>query len=91
VTFPSKVFAYLSAGLLVLSTKASAVDLICGNACFYFETETPKSLAGAMKELICNFSGIRQRLDLTEVLKRYSLEGTAERLKQFATGLGVKI
>jgi glycosyltransferase involved in cell wall biosynthesis len=90
VTFPSKVFAYLSAGLLVLSTKASAVDRICGNACLYFETETPQSLASAMKELISNYSAIRQRLDLTEVLTRYSIEGTAARLKHFASGLGIK-
>jgi glycosyltransferase involved in cell wall biosynthesis len=90
VTFPSKVFSYLSAGLLVLSTKASAIERICGNACFYYETETPQALAGAMKELICNLSAIRERLDLTEVLRRYSIEGTAERLKHFASGLGIK-
>jgi glycosyltransferase involved in cell wall biosynthesis len=90
VTFPSKVFAYLSSGLLVLSSKASAVERVCGNACVYYQTETPQALAGVMKELISNYSAIRQRLDLTEVLTRYSIEGTAARLKHFASGLGIK-
>ena len=55
VTFPSKIFTYFSAGLVVLSSKASAVEELCGNACFYYEEETPQSLGRAMKELMTNF------------------------------------
>jgi glycosyltransferase involved in cell wall biosynthesis len=89
VTFPSKVFAYLSAGLLVLSSKASAVEGVCGKACLYYETETPQALACAMKRLLHRSPEIRQQLDSAEVFSRYSIEGTAARLKQFASGLGI--
>jgi glycosyltransferase involved in cell wall biosynthesis len=89
VTFPSKVFAYLSAGLLVLSSKASAVELVCGKACLYYEGETPQALAGAMKGLLHRSQELRQQLDSAEVFSRYSIEGTAARLKLFASGLGI--
>lgn len=81
VTFPSKVFTYLAAGLLVISSKAGAVEEICGNACFYYAEEAPQSLAGAMKEVMADFSGVRQKLDLASVSGRYSIEATTARLR----------
>jgi glycosyltransferase involved in cell wall biosynthesis len=89
VTFPSKVFTYLSTGLLVISSRAGCVEQICGNACFYYEEETPQSLAAAMKEVIEHFSAIRQKLNLSAVHKRYSFEATAARVRRMLQTIGV--
>ncbi len=83
VTFPSKVFTYLAAGLMVISSKASGVELVCGNACLYYEEETPQSLAAVMKEVIEHFSTVRQELDRSMTCKRYSLEATTLRLQRW--------
>ena len=89
VTFPSKVFTYLSAGLVIISSRASEVDKICGKACLYFDEETPQSLTAAMNEAIADFAAICQRLDRTEVTQHYSVPATTVRLQKFlrATGL----
>lgn len=89
VTFPSKIFTYLSAGLLVISSKAGAVEELCGNSCFYYAEETPQSLAAAMKTVMANFSTVRQRLDLTGVSDRYSPEATTARLRHMLQAAGV--
>ena len=88
VTFPSKVFTYLSAGLLVISSKACGVEAVCGNACLYFEEETPQSLAAAMKEVIEHFSAVRQKLDRSAICERYSLEATTVRMKRLLNAIG---
>lgn len=89
VTFPSKVFSYLSAGLLVISSKAGCVEEICGKACFYYEDETPRSLADAMKAVIADFPGVRQQLDLTAVSGQYSFEATTARVRRMLQTIGV--
>jgi len=83
VTFPSKVFSYLSAGLVVLSSKASSVDSICGRACLYFDEETPESLAEAMLRIIASPGAIERAVDTSAVMEHYSIEGTAKRLSRF--------
>ena len=88
VTFPSKVFGYLSAGLLVISSRASGVEQICGKSCLYFGEETPEGLARAMTETAGDFAAARQRADVGEVSRLYSLEGTVPRLKRFLEEIG---
>jgi glycosyltransferase involved in cell wall biosynthesis len=88
VTFPSKVFTYLSVGLMVISSPAGAVPQLCANACFYYEQETPQSLAGAMRAVIDNFQAVRQKLDLSVVCERYSPEATTARLKRLLKTIG---
>jgi hypothetical protein len=80
VTFPSKLFHYLSSGLLVLSSKASAVEQVCGMACRYYEAETPEALAQAMADLIQNYDCIRK--EIRDISGEYSVEATAHRLKR---------
>jgi glycosyltransferase involved in cell wall biosynthesis len=81
VTFPSKIFTYLSAELVIISSRASRVDKVCGSACIYYDGDDPKSLAAAMTETIHNFEGVRKRLELDGIRQRYSIEGTAARLR----------
>ncbi|MGD0351475.1 MAG: glycosyltransferase [Verrucomicrobiota bacterium] len=88
VTFPSKVFTYLTAGLMIISTKASGVETVCGNACLYYEEETPQSLAAVMKEVIEHFSAIRQKLDRSPICSRYSPEATTVRLQHWLKAIG---
>lgn len=88
MTFPSKVFGYLSAGLLVISSRASGVEKICGQACLYFDAETPEGLARAMAEATQDFAGLRRRVDAGDVSQCYSVEGTAPRLKRFLEEVG---
>jgi glycosyltransferase involved in cell wall biosynthesis len=88
VTFPSKVFTYLSAGLLVISSKGSCVEQICGNACFYYEGEAPEALAAAMREVIEHFPTVRQRLNPSAVCERYSLGASVLRLKRLLNVIG---
>jgi len=88
VTFPSKVFGYLSAGLLVISSRASEVEQICGKACLYFDPETPEGLARTMTETARDFAAARQRADARNISQLYSLEGTTPRLKRFLEEIG---
>jgi glycosyltransferase involved in cell wall biosynthesis len=82
VTFPTKVFSYLSAGLVVISSKASSVEPVCGNGCFYYDEETPQSLAIAMQEAIQDYAALRERLDVAGACQRNSFEATADRVRQ---------
>jgi glycosyltransferase involved in cell wall biosynthesis len=88
VTFPSKVFTYLAAGLLVISSRASAVAELCGNACFYYAQESPQALAEAMGKIISDFPGISQQLDLATVSDRYSVAATTSRLRDMLNSIG---
>jgi glycosyltransferase involved in cell wall biosynthesis len=90
VTFPSKIFTYLSVGLMVISSRAGAVPQLCANACFYYEPETPQALAGAMRAVIDNYPAVRQKLDRSAVGERYSPEATAARLKRLLKTIGLK-
>jgi glycosyltransferase involved in cell wall biosynthesis len=88
VTFPSKVFTYISAGLLVASSRASEVDTICGKACIYYDEETPQALAATMTAVITDFAAARARLDSSEVIKRFAVEATTVRLQKLLRTIG---
>jgi glycosyltransferase involved in cell wall biosynthesis len=66
------------------------VEQVCGNACFYYDGETPQALAAAMKEVIENFAAVRQRLNLSAVHERYSFEAAATRLRRMFKTIGVE-
>lgn len=79
VTFPSKLFSYLSAGLLVISSRASEVEAILKKACLYLSQETPEDLADLM---ICQISLEPRQLHFAE-LDQFSIPSTALRLRSF--------
>jgi hypothetical protein len=88
VTFPSKVFTYISAGLLVVSSRASEVDTICGKACLYYDEETPQALAAAMTAVFTDFAAVRTQLDGSEVAGRFTADATAARLQKMLRKIG---
>jgi len=79
VTFPSKLFSYLSAGLIVISTRASEVEAILGKACLYLPQETPEALALLMSSLIPNKARVGGLLELN----RFTISSTSNRLRSF--------
>lgn len=85
VTFPSKIFTYLSAGLFVISSRASEVPDICGRACRYYDKDAAPSLAALMIAATQDFYSFRSSFDVADVNARYSLESTAERLRKLIT------
>jgi glycosyltransferase involved in cell wall biosynthesis len=90
VTFPSKIFTYLSAGLVVLSSSASGVPAVCGDACVYYDAETPTSLAQAMQRLMENFATIQKRaIKTSTILEEYSFPGTSKRLRNLFEKAGL--
>lgn len=80
VTFPSKIFSYLSQGLVVISTKASHVEAICGEGCLYLEEETPEELAALMTRVIHHPSLELVQIKTHDVSSQYSIKSSAERL-----------
>ena len=83
VTFPSKVFSYLSQGLHVISTRASHIEAVCGQGCLYLDEETPEALAAIMIKVIHHASFELSKIDTREVSERYSVISSADRLSQF--------
>jgi hypothetical protein len=82
VTFPSKIFSYQSAGLLVLSSRASDVTGVCGDACIYYEEETPAALAEAICRVLQHYPELSRPEEAGKLAALYGIEGTAQRLAQ---------
>ena len=86
VTFPSKTFDYLNAGLRVVSTRASRVEEVLGGAAIYLESETPAGLADAVRRASCSLvTGVD--LPIASLMSRYSFEGTVRRLRDLLAGI----
>jgi glycosyltransferase involved in cell wall biosynthesis len=82
VTFPSKIFSYQSAGLLVLSSRASDVTAVCGDACIYYEAETPAALAEAICRAVQHYPELSRPEEAGKLAALYGIEGTAQRIIQ---------
>ena len=79
VTFPSKLFSYLSAGLLVISSRASEVEAILKKACLYLPQETPEALAYLMTRQI----PLKPSQSHFADLEQFSIPSTTLRLRAF--------
>lgn len=80
VTFPSKTFDYLNAGLRVVSTRAAQVEDVLGKVAIYLQEETPQGLASAIQQAASEISAADDVMDATS-MKAYSFSGTVERLE----------
>jgi glycosyltransferase involved in cell wall biosynthesis len=89
VTFPSKIFTYLSAGLLVISSKSGCVESICRDGCLYYEEETPRSLAAVMTAVIADSSAARKKVNPATVSDRFSFEALSARIRKMFQQIGV--
>jgi glycosyltransferase involved in cell wall biosynthesis len=65
------------------------MEQVCGNACFYYDEETPEALAAAMKEAIENYAAVRRKLNPSIVCKNYSLQATITRIRRMLQAMGV--
>lgn len=79
VTYPSKTFDYLNAGLRVISTRAAGVETILGEAAHYLNEETPVALAHAV-EGATNMKDANEANGLDALQIDYSMEGTVKRI-----------
>ena len=79
VTFPSKIFAYLSAELLILTSEACGVREVLGNMCVYYQKDDPVSLATTMINVIRRYPISHN----TDQRNRFSVESTTDRLRSF--------
>jgi glycosyltransferase involved in cell wall biosynthesis len=82
VTFPSKIFTYLAAGLLVISSRTTNVAIVCGEACVYYETESPAHLAHTMRYVIENYAALAQQVKNTSAIQQYKIAQSAVRLRR---------
>jgi hypothetical protein len=80
VTYPSKTFDYLNAGLRVISTRAAAVDELLGNTAIYLLEETVHYLAEAIERAI-NPANNDSPSSEQATLPSYSFEGSVLRLR----------
>jgi hypothetical protein len=86
VTYPSKTFDYLNAGIRVISTRAAGVPEVLGRAAVYLQDECERGLAKVVNHICSNTfidnDGTQQR-DLLP----YSNLGTAERIRTMLTNI----
>jgi len=80
VTYPSKTFDYLNAGLRLISTKAARVEQILRESAIYITNETSNGLAEAIEEIISapSLSSISGEINVS---KDYNFTGTLNRLR----------
>lgn len=82
VTYPSKTFDYLNAGLRVITTRAAGVGKVLGQSATYIEEETTSGLAAAIKATSLAFSCSNTIQQITcNTLDDYSFCGTVARIK----------
>lgn len=88
VTFPSKIFTYLSTGLLVLSSQSGCVEPVCRDACIYYDGENPQSLASAMRAIIEDLPGAWRKINTSSVMDNYMMPPATLRLRKLLIKVG---
>jgi glycosyltransferase involved in cell wall biosynthesis len=81
VTYPSKTFDYLNAGLRVVSTRTGCVEDVLGAAAIYLEAETVDGLAAAVGKAVNDISTTDGR-QVAMIMENHSFDGTARRLRR---------
>lgn len=86
VTFPSKTFDYLNAGLRIISTRAAGVPQVLGEGAIYLPAETVEGLSTAVGAALETGNPASGRKGLDGI---YSHSGTVLRLRQLFARSGV--
>lgn len=81
VTFPSKTFDYMNAGLRLVSTRAARVEEVLGGTAIYLATENIDGLAGAIHRASITVASFDGGMTLSS-MENYSLAGTIRRLRE---------
>lgn len=80
VTFPSKTFDYMNAGLRVISSRAARVEDVLGDGAIYLANETADELAEAIQKASQgNFATGCDQTNL--IIETYTFQGTIARLR----------
>ena len=82
VTYPSKTFDYVNAGLRVLSTRAAGVEEVMTNAAIYLQTDTVEGLGILIHRAIQEIHATNG-VEIASALEGYSFDGTVKRLAKF--------
>lgn len=81
VTYPSKTFDYMNAGLRIVTTKAAQVESILGDSALYVDEETKEGLAVGIRRAI-EKADSHQSPENAAAMDAYTYRGTVERLKR---------
>jgi len=88
VTFPSKVFTYLSHELYLLSSSASEVPVLLGRFGSFYAEDNPATIADAMVRCMRNLQSSGLLRD-TNASSYYSVAETSRRVKIFFDQMGI--
>jgi glycosyltransferase involved in cell wall biosynthesis len=88
VTFPSKVFSYLSYGLQVVSSSASGVSSILRGCCFFYTEDTARSVADTMMQAM--HAARYPDLKMQDRIEYFGIEQTSRRMRLFFQRAGIK-
>lgn len=81
VTYPSKTFDYMNAGLRILTTKAAQVESILGDSALYVAEETVEGLAAGIRRAI-DKADSHQSPENSVLMDAYTYRGTVKRLER---------
>lgn len=84
VTYPSKTFDYMNAGIRVISTRAARVEDVLGEAAIYLTTESIKGLADAIQGSCRNIAEAG-RYQIASIMANYSFDGTVRSIRNLLT------
>jgi glycosyltransferase involved in cell wall biosynthesis len=89
VTYPSKTFDYLNAGIRLISTRAAGAEKVLGETAIYLDEESPASLRRAILIAIDTLHS-ESSFDAINLLNHYSYPGTVKRIKEMLDSTGLQ-
>ncbi|MFM7181442.1 MAG: glycosyltransferase [Verrucomicrobiales bacterium] len=81
VTYPSKTFDYLNAGIRVISTRAAGVPEVLGEGGIYLAAENLQGLKDAIQNAVNQRESERDQVCQQDALKRLTFRGSITRLQ----------
>ena len=89
--FPFKMMEYASTGRPIVSSEIGKLDDVYNRHITYYDSETPKSIAAAVEDVIAHYDEkVQWALELQKkVLNEYTIAGTSKKLDAFFKGIEV--